>query len=144
MVTQNRAVVRCGEMQKRRDVGSYESELDILTAMLKEHSWALRVRFKVARNLPLADVGGPMGNDIAQDDSSILLENPDWFKVVDIPVRRRWLHLEEASQSPTYVWERLSKPQARTINAVNATKDAVEDVLDVERRGLSIALSVTF
>lgn len=84
--------------------------------MLDEQCGDLPVRFKAASTYCLL-MWVIWSNDIAEDDSSILLRTSDRFKGLDIAVRRRWLDLEEESQNPSYVCERLSKPQVRTFNA---------------------------
>lgn len=140
----NREVVSEGLLRSRRDVGSYLSEMDILQSMLNEHSGALRVKFKPSIDLPFVDVGGLLSDEVLQNDSTILLANPKEVRDVKLSVRRRWVDLEEAAQNPTYVWERLTKPQSRMVDDVNESEDAIEEVLELERRGRSIAQNMTF
>lgn len=46
LVRKSRAESNIQRPSQRRDVGTYQSELDILTAMLNEHKGILKVRFK--------------------------------------------------------------------------------------------------
>lgn len=135
LVQLNRVAVRAGAARKRRHVGPYVSELDVLQAMLNDHCRGLRVGFKPSPHLPAVDVGGPLSDDIVQNDSTVLLANHDGLRDIEMSVRKRWMDSEMSSKNPTYVWERLTKLQPRTINAVETTKNAVDEVLELDRRG---------
>lgn len=91
-------------------------------------------------NSPAINVCASNDYNYGSDGSNILFANPDGFKGVGLWVRQRWVEEEAASQSPSYMWERLMKPQSRTNRALKNIGDSVGKVLDLERRGREYCL----
>lgn len=70
------------EPRCRRDLGSYRSELDILQAMMNEHTGALLVKFKPSAAESDVDVVGST-NENLDNDSTVVLANPDGLKALN-------------------------------------------------------------
>lgn len=133
MVIENKKALRSREMHRRRDVGSYQNELEIIQAMLNEHAGALLVCFKPSWNDPPIDFGASNIDVDGPDESSIVFADPDDFKGVEICTRQQWIDEMAATQNPTYIWERLTKPQSTTVPAVRNIGDSVKVVVEMER-----------
>ena len=100
--------------------------------MLNEHRGALCVKFKdSAAGSPI--VVGELDEPL-EAASTVIIGSPDGFKGVELSFHQHWLNEEENSQDPSFIWERLSKPQTRTVNAVSTVQGAIDEVIYLEKR----------
>lgn len=88
LVRNSRARLCAERPSIRRQVGSYNSELDILQSMLNEHGSDVRVKFKPSSSQASVEV---LPNENVNEEATVVISNPDGLKETEIEVRRHWL-----------------------------------------------------
>lgn len=138
LVKENRELLKRNVMRPRRDVGTYQSDLEILKSMLNEHGGVLRVKFKKRPSEPFIEVRSEEEDDFPNYGSTVIVANPDGFKLskfVEMSYKKHWLDEEGAIQNRTYIWENEITSQSRTVTAVRTIQAVLDEVLELEVRG---------
>lgn len=73
-----------GETCKRREVGYYQWELNLIQALLKKHSGELRVKFKLSSTEPPIDIGNYNGVDENDNESTFCLQTLAIFLAMNL------------------------------------------------------------
>ena len=93
------------------------------------------MKFQAQPGFPVITVGSISDDTIQENGGSIILVNPDEFdSSTEITLRNHFLNKEKEAQSPTFFWEPMPRPRAQTIAALTAESEALDSMLDLERR----------
>lgn len=131
LVADNRgeSVSRNGRV--RREVGTYESEIDFLKGIVNSLWGDVKVKFKIDRLSDAIEIL-PDGSEVPE--CSFVLANPDGFRETELSLKHHWLDQERNKHNPNFIWERMSKPQSRTIEATSDIQYTMEELNYLERR----------
>lgn len=99
--------------------------------MINQHKGLLRGRFKKSLDSEQIDV---LPSTASNDVATIFIANPDGFKNIELEFKRHWMKEETKQQDPTFIWDNLSKPQTRTIQAMNELNEKMKVVEELELR----------
>lgn len=133
VIHSNRLYIEGGGISRpNREVGSYESELEILQSMVNCYPGRVRARFRKSDGTTVSVT--PEDEDLNITVDSVVIANPDLFKDCELHVKKHWLTEEEASQDPNFVWEKMTNPQKRTLVAVEKINEMTKEIEQLELR----------